>query len=735
MVKRDCTAACRAFCLLADTVEPLIYGSSWVKHLGAAAARFLISKDATRDLYLSLMTWGMGRGSILLGSSADHPLPLFGLTQPENFLPTLSSAEHRVALLRTEAARHFPNASPWQVLIRYSPDATSEMKYQSAYPTPPEKAHEGTDEIPSVTIAPSEDTAQVQNKELDPSIKSPLKGLKPPPPSKYEYASAVPYVCTSVDVEVGCPTGVGSPYHKRWMSTQRLASWKLAKQMEKPKKSRKSESRDDSAPQRSSKRRKLSNSAGMPLEAPIIIEPVVEEPEQFSPVSSWATTENQFSGQDCAEEFVTVDGIQGSGDTFTVTWRAEQNDAEPTVDDDFPQGPQKYVLFMGDLDGAAIFVEENALKEYEQTARLPFWARGTPAKKRVLPISEISKAMEKNLVVPERLYRSLLSLVKDGKSGLWNYFLSLAGLSSACDLYEKLDDATMNPKITTLPLSGAKWLVDQKFVNNNPLHSVHLKRDQVFACVSYLDSAQDIALHYFKNVMAVSSGDSIYVSAALLDDPLELHPQNGVRRIVGNVGKPGLVLLVPPPNPVYRKPKAEDWRICNSRQSYDGKPADWFEGTSLSLSFTDWHVAVEVDQRDQSHRTSEAQLHEAVVSVHSRGQWIADVDILDALGKSSASWDHEWYYKHDCAHKGSSRHEPAEEDVRTITTWDEFLDNPEEPVIMLTHGNWRARLAAVALGVRRHDRVVATKGMCWDCWRDLAAVGGPEIMKRAVFVI
>lgn len=675
-IRRDYSIACRSISLLHDTLKNVMVGPNWLNDLGVAAAALSTSSETSRQLYLSLMTWGQGKGSGLLGDAKKHPKPLFNLTDAGKFLPALTSAEHRIALLRLEAGRHFPGADPNHIIIRYIPDNEfpRSMATRPSIPgtTEAETNRTGNPQI-IVNEATEENYAEL-GREHDPAhVRTSSSATR-----MCEYASALPYLCD------GCQkhavSASGGLYHKKWGHSQ-------------------------------------------------------------GSHATWSRFKNELSGEEFDVENLPLgvfqelrDGLEETKISFKLT-----SDSPSVVSDgrsialDNNGQPQCYTFFMGDVTSAAIFVLDSDLERYKNNEKLPYWARKTESKERVLRITDINTALERKLVQPKVLERSLTSSIKEStKSTGRDYFLSLSGFATLAGLYAALGDATISPEITARPLSASKWLAKQAVETTGP---IFLRRPHVFACITYLDSGHDIPDTYFKNVMAVSSGDSIYVATALLDDPLEHHANDPLRRIVGNVGKPGVVLLVPPPDPIYRKLGAGDWRVCNIRQAFDGNAVDAFQGTSLSLSFTDWHTAVNAEVLNQRLRSTEVEIHEAVVSVHMGGQWVADVDILDALSKSSASWDHEWYYKHDCSHKDESRYQSAEEDVRAITTWEEFLDNPSEPVIMLTHGNWKARLAAVAMGVRRHDRIIATKGICWDCWRDLAAVGGKEIMSRAIFVI
>ena len=65
---------------------------------------------------------------------------------------------------------------------------------------------------------------------------------------------------------------------------------------------------------------------------------------------------------------------------------------------------------------------------------------------------------------------------------------------------------------------------------------------------------------------------------------------------------------------------------------YDGRMENNFAGTSLHLSFSGYQLAIDVGTYGQ--QDQEAFFVEAIVSVHDRGHWIADIDIM----RTSPQW-------------------------------------------------------------------------------------------------
>ncbi|KAL8960187.1 MAG: hypothetical protein Q9193_003064 [Seirophora villosa] len=113
-----------------------------------------------------------------------------------------------------------------------------------------------------------------------------------------------------------------------------------------------------------------------------------------------------------------------------------------------------------------------------------------------------------------------------------------------------------------------------------------LSKGQAFACLAMFESGQhDIDPNLLNDVMAMSSGDSIYVSAALLTDPYDDPHPGDIRGVTGNIGRPGITFLVPPKDPMVKEVRLDEWPLIE-RHEFDGCLSDHFQNTSLHLSFT-----------------------------------------------------------------------------------------------------------------------------------------------------
>ena len=188
--------------------------------------------------------------------------------------------------------------------------------------------------------------------------------------------------------------------------------------------------------------------------------------------------------------------------------------------------------------------------------------------------------------------------------------LSLKNLLVASTLYSRLPGATVSIRVVQIPLYTVRWAgfglngaeieefgafgfqkyfecykdVDKKML-------CFPKRAQ-FACIAMFESGTlDIDPAGLSSVMALSSGNSIFVVDSLLQDPSE--QGTSITRLLGNLDRPGIVMLVPPQAPLIRKAELGTWRLVN-HYAFDGKVEDSFRETSLHLSFTEYEIPLSV---------------------------------------------------------------------------------------------------------------------------------------------
>ncbi|KAG4274379.1 hypothetical protein FPRO04_09337 [Fusarium proliferatum] len=215
------------------------------------------------------------------------------------------------------------------------------------------------------------------------------------------------------------------------------------------------------------------------------------------------------------------------------------------------------------------------------------------------------------------------------------------------------------------------------------------------------------------HMMGLSFEDSIIVPASLLLDPGKKVP--GFTRILGNIGRPGLTLLTAPVNPMLAPLDEGTWRVSNLN-SFNGKPEDMLNTTSLHLSFTDWSQPLS-SGGPSGNRDVQGSCMQAVVSIKDSGQWVGDVDILKALRSDMIHLAH---LDHFCSHARGSL---PQNRMHSIECWDELRDCPEERSVIRASGNWVARLAAVSylaqkMGKKdmRSSRIfICPDNVCWAC--------------------
>lgn len=329
------------------------------------------------------------------------------------------------------------------------------------------------------------------------------------------------------------------------------------------------------------------------------------------------------------------------------------------------------------------------------------------------------------------------------------YARSMKALATVFRIYASLDGATFPMSITQHPLSEAKWLPKQSELTGRtgkngeyyPLLS-RITRGQTlttyasdiaeqvteifepfpgnrglaFACIASFElGGQSIFSEGLQSVMAMAAGDSIYIASPLLNDPFESLDlaETKLERVRGNIGRAGLALMIPPKNPNIRDFDPDRWRLVN-HFDFDGEVKDCFQGTSLHLSFTDYVLPVDTGQYGA--RDTEIYMVETIISVHDKGAWVADLDVLGCIYNTTLFRPVK--VKKDCVHSPSQRSQPSEAELGLISVdcWDEFLDFPQDTAVIRAHQNWLARLALATISVSRgYLTILLGSTLCWQC--------------------
>lgn len=237
---------------------------------------------------------------------------------------------------------------------------------------------------------------------------------------------------------------------------------------------------------------------------------------------------------------------------------------------------------------------------------------------------------------------------------------------------------------------------------------LELSRAASFACIAMLESGYiNVGAEGLETVIALSSGDSLFVTMPLICDPA-YQVLDRVIRIRGNIGRAGIAMMIPPSQSAQEQ-ENDNWRLVTHAR-FDGKIKDSFPSTSLHLSFTDFQLAIDTGNRGI--RSTELVLLETVISVHDKGQWIADLDV-SACFKSKLFRPIKENVM--CSHTSLEKNAPTSE-IISVDSWSEFLNQPTDAIVLRAHRNWEARLAASVLSVAHSNlTVVFGNQPCWAC--------------------
>jgi hypothetical protein len=307
----------------------------------------------------------------------------------------------------------------------------------------------------------------------------------------------------------------------------------------------------------------------------------------------------------------------------------------------------------------------------------------------------------------------------------FDYKHSLKVIATLARVFKALPHATIDVRILQQPLHEQIWVPktakwpEYRIPNSwhQTLSPYPLNRQQCFSCIINLESSQyRIEPEKLTAVLAVSTGDSIFVASPLLCDPIDAGTNNPVQRIMGNVGRAGVALLVPPQSPKVKKLGIDTWDLIN-QTTFDGNFEDCFANTSLHLSFTGANMPLDMGFTGNCDR--EVYILETVVSVHEAGQWVADLDVLGSL--ASRRLERDFSRQPSCSNEHwEARHtDLLGPPIRSLENWSEFLDRPDSGSVFRALGNWQARLAATVLGLAQGHRVfVVQRDVCWKCVKD-----------------
>ncbi|OQV00936.1 hypothetical protein CLAIMM_06370 [Cladophialophora immunda] len=288
-------------------------------------------------------------------------------------------------------------------------------------------------------------------------------------------------------------------------------------------------------------------------------------------------------------------------------------------------------------------------------------------------------------------------------------FESLHYLGLMSQLYAQFPSATFPIKIVEKQFNLAE--VWEESASCGCVHLEDLSMQEALQAICVMEAGGVAHSHFRLNrAFAIAAGNSIFVAESLLSEPSRHPPGYAIRRIVGNLGLPGVSILVSPES-ARVKEKTRDFRAIE-HAPYNYRREDNFGATSLHLSLTEWKVPLAFPSDGIGNIDQDIFLVEAVVSVYDRGRWYGDIDILGGLKRLKI-----------CpisAHCECRRKQARSQlEIISIDNFDEILDPPDGVGIFRAHENWSARLAGVCiakqmLGAER-VWIAGNDEICWNC--------------------
>ena len=420
---------------------------------------------------------------------------------------------------------------------------------------------------------------------------------------------------------------------------------------------------------------------------------------------------------------------------YPTTW-TKDHESEHIAIDHAPWADRKYTwpfpasleFLYGDVDSAALYRVLPCQGTTSHPAKISI--------KNEIISEELHGLLDTNSLDILALTRCLASLQNGPQA---RCISSLKALASIVQIYRLLPDATISLKIASRPLHNSLWvkcerdegeacgtgardylrgvvrnlgteteLKKKNIVNTFNPWLFELSLQRTFACIAMLESGEyDIDPVTLEHVFAMSSGNSIFVSAALLSDPGEMPEVYEVRRVVGNIGRAGIAMPIPPQDPRIRKPDIESWHLIN-HAPFDHQRTDSFQNTSLHLSFTQYTMPFNIG--DHGAQDAEAFFIESLISVHDRGRWVADLDVLSMF--RSVDFKKVAVLKH-CDHSEST---PSPHTLISIDNWEELLDRGNASVVVRASRNPMARLATAVVSVKQGYQTIVIPESVKDCW-------------------
>lgn len=738
--ERDDTAAIKWISKLPDLMARAYPGESarlehtWLRILGKTAAAFLGSADTDRRRFTKLLHLGRGRRSFV----SDRNPPFFGLSRLDRVIRMVKTGELRVSILRAQAQQA---GIPFEhAIIRYVSDLSGQEEFASAAPRKR-----------AAPKRPSPETNASQSKTSVDHVRWVHQG------SKYLLPQEDAFTTPLNDTETYPSVLPGQTDEEMEEMEDKATAEKVASIIAAQKK----------AEQAFQQAKQLYETMG---------EQVL--PSEGEPIETFSRSDNrpmrviwgQAQGAHGMDRYEHWFGPMkhyeqwiGDAQTAAIFLRLDLDPAIPggearissqelqSLFDRDAIDPKAFVReILGGTalgKGGKIFVE--SLRAYTTMHSLYTTLNQATVDVRVLGMPLVDHHWTDSLLedIPstelnkvEYSERSLSDDSGDAASG-WGDSGAEHGESSCeepqggsfQDAMEMLEVEAPETFTTFSPAVQVDTTMEDMLPYMGP---GKMTLEQYFSCILLFENIFDIAPKTLCNVMAISSGNSLFIASSLLSDPQSLPARRKISHVMGNIGRPGTVLLVPPVEPRMMAPGIERWPFMNFRD-WDGIGRDSFAESSLHLWFTGSTQEVSIGYSGAQDK--ELYMVESVVSLHGKGEWVADLDILRALQGSSLVHRQRrsippslrgqvalrggptddgrrgmvCQENHDCQY----RHQKLP--LATIETWWELLEKSSNDCVFLAAGNWQARLAAMIICLAQGRQVsVVSNPVCWDCVTD-----------------
>lgn len=374
----------------------------------------------------------------------------------------------------------------------------------------------------------------------------------------------------------------------------------------------------------------------------------------------------------------------------------------------------------GDLNGAALFIRRD-VDVRAQRSRVYSALVEAAADAEKISLEDVTIALKDGTLRPANIHIWMNVLHSDQTFSFPSFgpdlsvhdhhvelfMRSIHGLELATEVYEELAGSTISLSLISRPLHTACWVPDY--------NDSRLSRPGKFSCIAMFESGSfNLDPGDLGDVIAISSRNSLFISEVLLNDPFSQDHADSITRVVGNVGRAGIVLMVAPPEPRVRKPELNNWsRVAHA--PFDGRLEDSYSATSLHLAFTEFEIPFNLSDRGSI--DTELCLVETLVQVFDRQKWVADLDVL-ALFRGQT--DLVRRYQIQCT--GCQRNKALPRSLTSFDNWDELLDVPETlgkdyVGVVRAHDNWLGRLAAASVCLQKGFRLVILppSTVCWHC--------------------